>query len=43
MNNNNEGVRDLLSKGWRTHDAMWVAAAFEEFGGEVANKLNSRD
>ena len=41
-NNNNEAVRDLLSKGWLTHDAMWVAAVFEEFGGEVANKLNSR-
>ncbi len=40
--NNTEAVRGLLGKGWLTHDAMWVTAAYQECGPEIANKLNSR-
>lgn len=43
MNNKDpETVREVLSKGWLTHDAMWVTAVYQEFGGEAANKINLR-
>ena len=35
-----ENLKILLNKGWMTHDAMWVAAAFQELGAETTNKLN---
>ena len=33
-------VRDLLGKGWLTHDGMWFYHTFQEFGIERANALN---
>ena len=33
-------VRDLLGKGWLTHDGMWFYHSFREFGIERANALN---
>lgn len=35
-----EEIRDLVGKGWLTHDAMWFAAAAERWGVEEANRLN---
>jgi len=40
--NNAEAVIDLLSKGWLTHDAMWVKAVYQECGPEIASKLNTQ-
>jgi len=37
-----DAVIDLLRKSWLTHDAMWVAAVYQECGPEVANKLNAK-
>ena len=34
-------VRELLTKGWMTHDAMWLICSIEEFGIETANKTLS--
>ncbi|MBN2114229.1 MAG: hypothetical protein JW785_08905 [Acidimicrobiia bacterium] len=34
------GVRDLLAKGWLTHDGMWFDEAARAFGVEAANHLN---
>ena len=33
-------VRDLLGKGWLTHDGMWFYHTCREFGVEKANALN---
>lgn len=33
-------IRDLLGKGWLTHDGMWFYHAFQALGIETANKLN---
>jgi hypothetical protein len=33
-------IRDLLGKGWLTHDGMWFYHAYQEFGIERANALN---
>ena len=33
-------LRELLTKGWMTHDAMWLMHSIEEVGIETANKLN---
>lgn len=35
-----ESIRELLSKGWITHDAMWVLHCVSELGIEKTNKLN---
>jgi len=33
-------IRDLLGKGWLTHDGMWFYHAYRELGIEKANILN---
>jgi hypothetical protein len=33
-------LKELLNKGWMTHDAMWFASAFQQLGIEKANELN---
>ena len=33
-------IRDLLGKGWLTHDGMWFYHTCREFGIEKANELN---
>jgi len=33
-------IRDLLGKGWLTHDGMWFYNTYQELGIEKANKLN---
>ena len=33
-------LRDILGKGWLTHDGMWFYHAYQEMGIEKANKLN---
>lgn len=33
-------VRELFSKNWLTHDAMWYGSSMGELGPEKANKLN---
>ena len=35
-----EELRDLLGKGWLTHDGMWFYSVYREYGIEKANKLN---
>jgi hypothetical protein len=35
-----EELRDLLGKGWLTHDGMWFYSVYREYGIESANKLN---
>jgi len=35
-----EELRDLLGKGWLTHDGMWFYTVYREYGIEKANKLN---
>ena len=35
-----EEIRDLLGKGWLTHDGMWFYSVYREYGIEKANKLN---
>ena len=35
-----EELRDLLGKGWLTHDGMWFHSVYKEYGIEKANKLN---
>ena len=34
-------IRDLLGKGWLTHDGMWFYHTCQEFGIEKANALNN--
>jgi len=33
-------IRDLLGKGWLTHDGLWFFHAYQELGIEKANALN---
>ena len=33
-------IRNLLGKGWLTHDGMWFYNICQEFGIEKANELN---
>jgi hypothetical protein len=33
-------IRDLLGKGWLTHDGMWFYHTYQELGIEKANTLN---
>jgi len=33
-------IKELLSKGWMTHDAMWFAACYQQLGIEKTNELN---
>jgi hypothetical protein len=33
-------LRELLTKGWMTHDAMWLMHTIENLGIETANKVN---
>jgi len=35
-----ETEKDLLIKGWMSHDARWFMAVAQHFGIEVANRLN---
>ncbi len=35
-----EQIRDLLAKGWLTHDGMWFDQTARAFGLEQANRLN---
>jgi hypothetical protein len=35
-----EEIRDLLGKGWLTHDGMWFYSVYMEYGIAKANKLN---
>lgn len=37
--NKNE-VRELFSKNWMTHDAIWYGSCLQEVGPEKANRLN---
>lgn len=34
-------LRNLLTKGWMTHDAMWLFHTLQECGMETANRINS--
>jgi hypothetical protein len=41
LNNLSAGMeKDLLIKGWMSHDARWYMAVAEHFGIEAANRLN---
>lgn len=33
-------LRELITKGWMTHDAMWFYHTLQEFGIEKTNKIN---
>ncbi len=33
-------LKQLLTRGWMTHDAMWYRSALEQHGSETANQLN---
>ncbi len=33
-------LRDLLNRGWMTHDGMWFFHCFQEFGIDKTNKVN---
>lgn len=33
-------LREFMSKGWMTHDAMWYLNCLQEFGIDKANKMN---
>jgi hypothetical protein len=35
-----EEIRELLGKGWLTHDGMWFYAVSSELGVDTANRLN---
>lgn len=35
-----EALKQLLLRGWMTHDAMWWKCAYESLGIEAANRLN---
>lgn len=37
---NKHAIRDLLGKGWLTHDGMWFHHACQAMGIETANQLN---
>ena len=36
----NDELKELLVKGWMTHDAMWFYHSLQEFGIEKTNKIN---
>jgi hypothetical protein len=33
-------IKELLSKGWMTHDAMWFASCYQQLGIDKTNELN---
>jgi len=35
-----EDLKEILNKGWMTHDAMWFLSSYQTFGIEAANNLN---
>ncbi len=35
-----DDLRELLGKGWLTHDGMWFYTVNSQFGAEVASRLN---
>lgn len=35
-----EEIRDLLAKGWLTHDGAWFLSAYNEYGVKEANRMN---
>ena len=35
-------IRDLLGKGWLTHDGMWFYHAYKELGIEKANPVTQK-
>ena len=35
-------LRELLCKGWMTHDAMWLLHCLESIGMEKTNEINSK-
>ncbi len=37
---NKDQVKELFSKNWLTHDAMWYGSCMQELGPEKANHLN---
>jgi len=37
-----KAIRDVLGKGWLTHDGMWFFNTCREFGIEKANELNKK-
>jgi hypothetical protein len=37
-----EEIKELLIKGWMTHDAMWFYNCMQECGIETTNKINTR-
>jgi len=37
---NKEEIRELLGKGWLTHDGMWFYTVSRELGVDTANKFN---
>ncbi len=37
---NKDDVKELFSKNWLTHDAMWYGSCMQELGPEKANQLN---
>jgi Family of unknown function (DUF6125) len=37
---NRDDVKELFSKNWLTHDAMWYGSCMQELGPEKANHLN---
>ncbi len=37
---NRDEVKELFSKNWLTHDAMWYGSCMQELGPEKANHLN---
>jgi hypothetical protein len=39
---NRDDVKELFSKNWLTHDAMWYGSCMQELGPEKANQLNKR-
>ncbi len=39
-NLNKKEIREFFSKGWMTHDAMWLYHCMKELGPEKANEIN---
>ena len=35
-------IREIFSKNWLTHDAMWYGSCMNELGPEKANELNKK-
>ncbi len=35
------GIREILNKGWMTHDAMWFYHCLQECGIEMTNRINT--